>query len=164
MKTLFKLLAVFSLLLNVNAASSSTAIAAAGTNNILAGPVQAYQLMFANASGSAVTVKLLDAPSTAQTYTAGAYTLISRTGPTNVVTTFTNFFGVVQTYTNYAITTVTNSVGASTNSFPVIGTFVIPANSTTFYTPESTLKINNGLLVTNQAAITVTVDYIANRP
>lgn len=165
MKKLFVyLVALVTLASSINAATSSTSISAAGTNNILAGPVRIYQLMFANGSGSAITVRLLDAPSTNQTYTAGAYSLISRTGPTNVVTTFTNFFGVVQTATNYVITTTTNSVSASTNSYPVIGTWVIPANSTVYYTPESMLRINNGLLVTNQAAIAITSDYIAERP
>ena len=86
-------------------------------------------------SGSANTVILYDndsASSTNRIY--AAYTAVTQaTAP--VVMTFTNFTGVVQSYTNTVLTTTNVTIAAATNQARRVFTFTLPASGTITFTP-----------------------------
>ena len=86
-------------------------------------------------SGSANTVILYDndsASSTNRVY--AAYTGVVQY-TTNIVTTFTNFTGVSQSYTNTVLKTDNITVAASTNQARRVFTFTVPANGSVTFTP-----------------------------
>jgi hypothetical protein len=96
-------------------------------------------------SGSANTVILYDndsASSTNRIY--AAYTAVTQT-TAPVVMTFTNFTGVVQSYTNTVLTTTNVTVGISTNQARRVFTFTLPANGTVTFTPTSPQGTTFGL-------------------
>jgi hypothetical protein len=96
-------------------------------------------------SGSANTVILYDndsASSTNRIY--AAYTGVTQT-TAPVVMSFTNFTGVVQSYTNTVLTTTNISVGISTNQARRVFTFTLPANGTVTFTPNSPQGTTFGL-------------------
>jgi hypothetical protein len=96
-------------------------------------------------SGSANTVILYDndsASSTNRIY--AAYTAVTQT-TAPVVMTFTNFTGVVQSYTNTVLTTTNITVAAATNQARRVFTFTLPANGTVTFTPTSPQGTTFGL-------------------
>jgi hypothetical protein len=96
-------------------------------------------------SGSANTVILYDndsASSTNRIY--AAYTAVTQT-TAPVVMSFTNFTGVVQSYTNTVLTTTNITVGISTNQARRVFTFTLPANGTVTFTPNSPQGTTFGL-------------------
>jgi hypothetical protein len=96
-------------------------------------------------SGSANTVILYDndsASSTNRIY--AAYTAVTQT-TAPVVMSFTNFTGVVQSYTNTVLTTTNITVGISTNQARRVFTFTLPANGTVTFTPTSPQGTTFGL-------------------
>ena len=96
-------------------------------------------------SGSANTVILYDndsASSTNRIYQP--YTAVTQT-TAPVVMTFTNFTGVVQSYTNTVLTTTNVTIGLSTNQARRVFTFTVPANGTVTFTPNSPQGTTFGL-------------------
>jgi hypothetical protein len=96
-------------------------------------------------SGSANTVILYDndsASSTNRVY--AAYTGVTQY-TTNVGMSFTNFTGVVQSYTNTVLATVNTTVPAATNQARRVFTFTLPANGTVTFTPNSPQGTTFGL-------------------
>jgi hypothetical protein len=96
-------------------------------------------------SGSANTVILYDndsASSTNRIY--AAYTAVTQT-TAPVVMTFTNFTGVVQSYTNTVLTTTNITVAAATNQARRVFTFTLPASGTVTFTPNSPQGTTFGL-------------------
>ena len=96
-------------------------------------------------SGSANTVILYDNDSTTSTNRVyAAYTAVTQT-TAPVVMTFTNFTGVVQSYTNTVLTTTNVTVAAATNQARRVFTFTLPANGTVTFTPNSPQGTTFGL-------------------
>ena len=59
--------------------------------------------------------------------------------------TFTNFTGVVQSYTNTVLTTTNVTVAAATVQARRVFTFTLPANGTVTFTPNSPQGTTFGL-------------------
>lgn len=115
---------------------------------------------FANAGSGAATVAFFNAPTNVLTYTIGAYTnnVVSLT---STVVSFTNILGAVQSQTNATITSTPTLVGASTNNYPLLLTYVIPATTTVTLPLDPAINFFNGLTMTNSATnIAVTVQYV----
>lgn len=113
-------------------------------------------LQFANGTGGAVTVEVFDAPLTNVTFSVGAYTnYISYIS--NVVSTIVGYTGHTNLQTNAVLMHVPNAVSAATLSYKSLTKVTVPASS------SLTVPINSvasyGILVTNNAAITVTLSY-----
>lgn len=166
MKNLIKSLIVASLLMLANqsqaATAGVTASIAATTNSVLAFGARVTQVVIANGGTNATTLALLDAPSTALTYTIGAYTNWS-TITTNITQVYVTPSGVSQTNTLSGTYQVSTAVAASTNTYPASLLYTIPASSTVTYTPSGNgLLLTRGALLTNGTPggnLTVTLTY-----
>jgi hypothetical protein len=131
---------------------------AAATNSLLTVPGQITRLTL-TAGGSAAAVRIIDAPSTAQTYTIGAYTSYSPAVYTNTAT-YTDILGNTVSNSYRYITNLATSVSASTNNYRSVGVYAVPANETVTIAYDTANPFMFGLLVTNNVALTITVDYL----
>ena len=136
MNKLFKFII---LLLALTAAAfgqiTSSGTVASGVNLISSTPVQINSIQLFDTSGAANTITLYDNDSASSTNRVRqAYTITTQYS-TNVVMSFTNFTGVVQSYTNTVLATVNTTVAAATNQARRVFTFTLPANGTVTFTP-----------------------------
>ncbi len=157
-------LMVASLLLGASALSAANAVVSpsgASTNSIISSnAVNITQVTVANSSTNTLLVRLVDAPSTSLTWTNASY-IGTFAYTTNIVTTFTNFTGVVQNQTNSYLYTYTNTVAANTNSYNTLVVLTVPASETLIWTPSggNGINANFGVLSTNNQACAITVQY-----
>jgi hypothetical protein len=95
-------------------------------------------------SGAANTVIIYDNDSSTSTNRVRqAYNAITQYS-TNMVMTFTNFAGVVQSSTNTVLATVTTTVAATTNEARRVYQVVLPANGTVSINPSTPLGTTYG--------------------
>jgi hypothetical protein len=119
--------------------------------------------VFANGTGSAITLTLKDAPSTTLTYSQGAYTNNVQTVEERV-TTFTNINGISQSSTNTTLVNTPTLVNASTANYATVGVFVIPANSTYTWSPPQAMRVGFGLAAyPSDVGVTATITYLPTR-
>jgi hypothetical protein len=155
---MFGALLVLSAQLTSWAALQVASIPAATTNSLQTVPIQLQSVAIANGTTNTLTIAFIDAPSTILTNTTSAYTnWVSYT--TNIVLTFTNINGVVESRTNTALFSSPNPVSALTNNYRMLNLTVVPASSTVTWQPSGGAYCSYGLLVTNSAAATVTLNY-----
>jgi hypothetical protein len=114
----------------------------------------------ASTTGSNTTVSLVDAPTNQLYFSWSAYTnRISYA--TNYNTTWTNYYGNVQTNSApiVALIDVTNTVAAGSNAYPVRLTASAVASGTTLFTTHT--YFTDGIWVTNSSLGTaaVTIQY-----
>ena len=149
MKKFFSILMLIALTATARADSVSFTASAAAITNLVNVPLLVNQVII-SANTNATTVYLYDSKSTTLTYTNNVYQTITTTIG-NITNVYTNFLGTVQTnvYLGMQRAYVTNS--ASTNSFNVVATLIVPANTTITYTPAGYYRFMNGLTVTNTA-------------
>lgn len=135
--------------------------AAAGTNNAVATAGGITRLTF---SGTAATVKvaLFDAPTNTMTYIIGAYTNYSSFVYTNSAT-HTDILGNTVTNAYKYLTNVPTAVIQTTNQYRQLGAFSVPSGETVTIQYENPSPFFQGILVTNNGAISVTVDYLPQR-
>lgn len=147
------------------AATASSVSTVASTNSIItSNAVQISQVVVANAGAGTMLVNLYDAPDTNLTYVRAAYTnTLSYT--TNMVTTFTNFSGVVQSNTNLVLFTYSSVAPQATNTYRLLTTISVPASSTYTWTPSGNdgIYANFGVTSTVNTNGTVTVYYNSAR-
>ena len=118
-----------------------------GVNLLSTTGVRLFQLHIFNTSGAANTFVLYDNDSATSTNRARpAYDLVTQYS-TNVVMTFTNFAGVVQTSTNTVLARVTTTVAAATNEARRVYQVVVPASGDVLIAPSSPLGTTYGLSV-----------------
>lgn len=121
------------------------------------------QIVVANAATNAVTLTFLDAPTNVTTYVVGAYTNMVITTPATV-TTFTNIYGVIQSSTNTTFTSTPTAVAASTNNYRTVLTWLVPASSTTTFTPPTGVNVGFGLSASTTATnVVATISYSPTR-
>ena len=95
------------------------------------------------------TVAFVDTPNGSYTNYTAAYTnRISYA--TNYVTTWTNFYGVVQSTTNVSLIDVNQTVGALTNTYPTVLSAGAAAGTST--TLSGRYVFQNGVFLTNTSA------------
>jgi len=128
--------------------------------NIFPAPVKLLSLSVL--ATNACTVLMYDAPGTATTWSATAYTNYTQYA-TNVSQIYTNFFGVATTnWLTNALVRYTNSVAASTNNYQQVFAQSYASNTTTTI-PNLGITFVNGVLLTNAAnTLTITVSYTGN--
>lgn len=88
-------------------------------SNILAASATVIQVTITATTATNTSVKLIDSPINALTYTNAAYTS-TLSYATNVVSTYTNFFGTTTSITNFALVDATYSIAAAVLNCPVV--------------------------------------------
>lgn len=134
-------------------------LAPLGYTNTLAGPLTTG-IIIISASASNTSVLAYDAPALTTTYSNIAYTTTTQY-TTNYVTSYVNFFGATNTYTNVALVLATNTVAARTNSYPIRFTAATAAGTMSTI-DDAAFFFMNGLLITNTSptgAAVITVQY-----
>jgi hypothetical protein len=112
-----------------------------------------------SANSTNAAAQLIDSPTNTLTYVNAAYTnTISYA--TNYVSSWTNYYGVTQSYTNLQLVDVSNPVAASTNSYPVRMGVACLAGSTATY-GNVNYYFNRGIWATNTSTgiATITIVY-----
>lgn len=145
-------------------AAEASASPTQASYNLLIGTnaLQLQSITVANASSAIMTAYIYDSPNTNTTYVRSAYTnTLSYT--TNLVTTFTNFSGVIQTNTNTVLYTYTSVAPQATNSYRVLNTFTVPAGESLVWTPSPGIYANFGLSAYASTNGTITVQYNSAR-
>lgn len=113
--------------------------------------------LIVTANSNTTALVFIDTPTNRLTYTNSAYTSYTQYA-TNYVFSWTNFYGVVNSTTNIALATQTNSIAATTNNYPArisVGGTTTPSvfDNVNYY-------FNSGVYVTNttanSAVVTVT--------
>ena len=164
LKHLF-LVSLFGVALSVSAApaTKTTTIAAGGFTNLLtlgnSGNANITQVILTSPTTNATRIRIVDSPTNTLTFTNAAYIQL-QTYATNVITTYTNYFGVANSFTNVGLIDVTNTVAATTNNYPIRFTATSPTNTSSIFT--GTYSFNNGVWATNESlggSVTVTVTY-----
>lgn len=156
-KLLFSLL--FVALATVGKAATLSYSSGSGSNNVvITNQSLIRSITVANGTGGNVTNRWYDSGTNSLTWTNAPVSYFTQF-VSNKVDTITNFAGVVQLTTNTYLFTVSQTTGGSTNSFPLLTTYIVAANTTATWTPSSTLILNKGLMVTNNAAVTLSIDY-----
>ena len=159
MRKLISLLLLLALPFLGQGATVVSSPAAAATNSVLTTGLSITSITVANTSGGAVSIRFIDAPSTSLTFSLGAYTNVT-TANTPVTNSYTGFTGITVTTTNTQLVSTTNSVASSTPNFRSAFFMVAPdAQTTTFTPPAGTMILPQGLLITNSAAATITINY-----
>ena len=146
------------------AAQVTTVITAGANSNLLGnfrGSAKVTDILITTPAATATTLKLVDSVNTTNTYLSPAYTGVTSYA-TNVITTYTNFFGVVNNVTNVQLVDVSTSVSATTNNFPVRFQAYVGTNTSQLYSGVDYMFVN-GIWATNitsgSGSTTVTSTY-----
>lgn len=134
MKRFFSFLSML-LLIAAAAFGQTSGSLASGVNLISSTPLQIGSFQVFDTSGAANTITVYDNDSASSTNRVRAAYTTTTQYTTNVVMTFTNFAGVVQTYTNTVLARVNSTVAASTNEARRVFRIVVPANGTVTVDP-----------------------------
>ena len=147
---------------SVFAASVTTTIQSGGLSNLVLRtglPVKVTQIVVTSQATNSARVKIYDCPTNSVTYTNAAYTNVL-SYLTNYITLYTNYFGVTNAFTNYAMVDVSQQVAATTNTYPVRVEAIAPTNTSAVYDGVN-YYFYSGIWATNNSAgaATVTVTY-----
>lgn len=152
---------LFTLTQYANASTFAVTVASGVMTNLIptTGSVKISQIVATCAGTNFSTFQIYDTSFTNTMYTNTAYTNISSYG-TNYVTTWTNYYGVTNSFTNFALIDITNSVAATTNAYPLRIASSVPSNSTVKFDQVNYYFVN-GAWVTNLGAgnVTFTITY-----
>ena len=112
----------------------------------------------ANPSGT-VTLSLWDNSTASLWITNPAYSSIVSYA-TNYILSWTNYFGVVNSWTNFSLANYTNSVAATSNAIPFKATITVPAAGSIVLNPVSYI-FDTGAWITNSSSsnATITVNF-----
>jgi len=152
MKNFFKYFVTFAAMAGLLVAEVVSGTFGAGITVVRSTGQSVASISLTDTSGAANTVVVYDndsASSTNRTY--AAYTATTQY-TTNVVMSFTNFTGVVQSYTNTVLATVNTNIPSSTIPARRVFTFRLPANGTVTFTPTSPQGTTFGLQLSATAA------------
>lgn len=133
----------------------------AGVTRISDTPVQFSYVQLSDTSGAANTITLYDNDSASITNRIiPAVTNARLTYTTNIVTSFTNRAGVVQTATNSVLFTTTQTIAATTNEARRLYRITLPANGSAVFEPEGLgLGTSFGLNVLSTGAGTYNIRF-----
>lgn len=110
-------------------------------------------------SGTNTVLRLYDSATTNITYVTAEYVTEVPT-VSSVVTTWVGVTGVTNSITNSAMTMVTTTNAAATNTLPLLKVFATP--STAIGTITDPIILRKGLTISNDVACTVIVEYHSN--
>lgn len=148
--------------LAANAAVSTTVVVQPNTyTNLLSLTGGSAIVTFASVAANSTNASVLfvDAPTNTLFYTNAAYTNITSYA-TNLITSWTNYYGVVNYATNITLLDVSNPVAAGTNLYNRPLSAAALAGTTTTLNPLNT-QFEYGIWVTNNSSgiATVTIQY-----
>lgn len=164
MKKFFTFLVLLSLLVGytTKAAVVTSSFTGTDTNQIYEGRSIVSSVQVANATAATLTLTLYDGPAAAGAgdllFVIPTYTIVSNY-TTSVVTTFTNFSGVVQNQTNDMRVSTNVTIPQTTNTYATLMTISVAASTTSTTTPNNPLYTGMGLVGTSDTNATVTVTY-----
>jgi len=159
------ILAYFTLA-SIFAANLSETMPAGGLTNLFGAqsPAQTNrgggitQITIANPNTSPLNLRLIDSGTTNIVYTNAAVNGVTR----SVVTwtnTYTDPLGATVTNIYTAVTNNAVTIAAATNSLRTINFWTVASNTTFIVTYANPNIFNLGLVITNSAACTISVDY-----
>jgi hypothetical protein len=145
-----------------NAASTAITIPANGFSNApvaIPGPVKVTSVVLQAPVANVTSIIMYDTPTNQTTFTNAAYTNIT-SYVTNYITTWTNYYGVVNNATNKALIDVTNNVAATVNNYNIELSGSAPTNGTVLF--QNLQQVYQyGIWITNNGAGTavITIQY-----
>lgn len=158
-KLILSLIASVSVALGAYADSGTWTIANGAMSNLLSSPVKITQIIYQSTSTNTTQFSAVDSPSATFTNIIAGFSTITQKA-TNYITTYTNFFGVSNSFTNLALISATNTIPAQTNIYPTQFTLFTATNSQA-RVDNANFYFINGFTVTNSGAgpVTITVNY-----
>jgi len=128
----------------------------------LVGPIKVSQVLISSSTTNIANVGFVDTPTNALTNVVGASTWYTQYA-TNLISSWTNYYGVVNTVTNYTLVTATNTFNGATNNYNIPFQVSIPTNSVSKF-DQATYTFGYGLWATNAVApgsgpATITIVY-----
>lgn len=142
----------------VQAAQRTVTIGPSGTTNLMSlgqsGAGQISQFVVTSTTTNKALIYVYDSPTNTFTYTNASYSVVTPT-VTNLITSYVNYYGATNFFTNAALIAVTNTVAANTNAYPIVFQGAAPTNSSAIY--DGVYSFRNGAWVTNGVVGTVTV-------
>ena len=154
MKTLISVALILISCVSYAANTISRVIPASSAVNFVSGSLNASQFILSSSTTNVGYVTLFDAPTgvltniTPANITSGVYA-------TNYITSYTNFFGIQNNFTNISLVTYSITNAATTNYYPSILSVNAGTNATTVV-PDVNYFFSRGLTVTNVGAGSVT--------
>ena len=143
-----------------NTVISITSGAMSNVPTLLSASCQVKNIILQPAAGNAGSCMFYDTSYPSNGYTNAAYIGVSRYA-TNYVTTWTNYYGVVNSTTNVALYTLTNTVAQVTSTFPPLLSLATATNtSTEFQNMNTTFVRGIGVTNTSSGTITLTITYV----
>ncbi len=137
MNKILALLALFALALPALAQQWSSGSLSAGVTRISATPIEFNYIQLTDSSGAVNTITLYDNSSNSSTNVViPAVSNVRLTYTTNIVTSFTNRAGVVQTATNAVLFTTTQTIAGTTNEARRLYRITLPANGSAVFEPD----------------------------
>jgi hypothetical protein len=116
----------------------------------------------ANTNTFPVFLKFYDSPNATITNLFGAYTnstLVS----SNYVVIYTNIVGVAETNTNAIVVSLSSITAAALREQRVVWTYQVQTSNTVTYTPAYAHTVSQGLMVTNNGNVQLTIEYLPLR-
>jgi len=141
----------------------SVTIPAGGITNTsavaLSGTIKITQFILTSTATADGLIEAYDAPGTSLIYTNPAYIDV-RSYATNVITCYTNFFGIQNCFTNVALVDVARTNVATTNTYPKRIVAAAGTNSSAVFGGVN-YYFHQGILVTNTGpdSVTITATY-----
>lgn len=144
------------------AASLSITVKGNTMTNVLpfiSGSAKVLSYTWAPATSNLTSVVIYDTPTNQFTYTIPSYTNTLTYG-TNYILVWTNYFGNLNSWTNFAIIDVTNIVSSTTGNYPARAALTAVNGFSSSINPASTLY-ENGIWATNTSGSdgTLTIQY-----
>jgi len=155
-KLLLGLVAAAVMSLSVGHAATTASTQATGTAFQLVSSSAVVDYITVLPDGTNTTFYLYDLASTTLTNLQGGYTNYYLTNAT-VVTSFTNYSGIVESYTNSALIYATNEVASSAGTYSPFSTVIALADVPTTFTISKV--VSKGLVISNSHAATVIAGY-----
>ncbi len=158
MKKLLTIVAAAFIAASTYAATSAASITAAGVTNMVTGALSASSFILTSPANAATRVVLYDAPTVVLTNVVPSY-ITSGAYATNYITSYTNYFGVQNNFTNVALVHYSITNAASTNTYPILLTINAGTNETVVIA-DVTYNFTRGLSVSNAALGTASFSVV----
>lgn len=156
-------LSLASIVANAQSLTRTITMTAGSVSNLLSvadsGGARITQVILTSPAAASSRINIYDSPTNVFTWTNAAYQTVTPT-ITNFITSYVNYYGATNTFTNVALIAVTNTVAANTNNYSLVFAGVAATNSSATY--DGPYFFRNGAWATNATVggtATVTITY-----